>query len=510
MMFVYLYAGYVLIATFYPFEIADDLLYSAGQNLAGFFNLPGPKDFVVNVFLFIPLGFLIYGRLSLGRGKLPAILLGSLTGAIFSALIEVLQTFFSRNPSAFDVLSNALGTCCGALIAALWPRRTTVDISRLWPRRGGLAVAICAASASAAIPFVLSIVQLLSPFQIWDSRFTFQIANEATLDRPWLGKIHFVALYSRALSEDEVATNFSQGFGSRVLQGRVREGLIALYTFSQGDGGGIVRDVSRLEPSLDLIISHQDHVRWLRDSEGIEILRPVSLRSPGSPTKIFNALTETQELSIEAWLTPRNTTQTGPARIVSFSRDKWTRNFTLAQQKENIHFRLRTPVTGINGTPLVLKTTGELSTSASHIVVTYKNGVERFYIDGKQQADILDLTKEGIIGFGTPKTPITQIAYSYLYFLPVSFLCSIFFGGRFNHAIIGLMLAVAVGTGLLVITEMFQVFAFDRVIDIALVAYGTMIATLGALSGRALVTKHVMPSNSNFRAESAHVASRAG
>ena len=45
----------------------------------------------------------------------------------------------------------------------------------------------------------------------WDSRFRLLLGNEGSGDRPWLGKIHLVAIYSRALSAKEVQQNHRAG-----------------------------------------------------------------------------------------------------------------------------------------------------------------------------------------------------------------------------------------------------------------------------------------------------------
>jgi len=45
----------------------------------------------------------------------------------------------------------------------------------------------------------------------WDTAFRFGLANELTRDRTWLGGIHLVAVYSRALEPDEVQLNFQAG-----------------------------------------------------------------------------------------------------------------------------------------------------------------------------------------------------------------------------------------------------------------------------------------------------------
>lgn len=48
-------------------------------------------------------------------------------------------------------------------------------------------------------------------FSNWDTSYDLGLANEFTLNRPWLGGYYLVALYSRALTSGEVAQNFNAG-----------------------------------------------------------------------------------------------------------------------------------------------------------------------------------------------------------------------------------------------------------------------------------------------------------
>jgi hypothetical protein len=48
-------------------------------------------------------------------------------------------------------------------------------------------------------------------FENWDDTFSFALANELTGDRPWLGEIHLVAVYERALIQAEVDQNYNAG-----------------------------------------------------------------------------------------------------------------------------------------------------------------------------------------------------------------------------------------------------------------------------------------------------------
>jgi hypothetical protein len=45
----------------------------------------------------------------------------------------------------------------------------------------------------------------------WSDEFQLSVANEVTGDRPWLGDLHLVAIYNRALTEQEIQQNFRAG-----------------------------------------------------------------------------------------------------------------------------------------------------------------------------------------------------------------------------------------------------------------------------------------------------------
>ncbi len=48
----------------------------------------------------------------------------------------------------------------------------------------------------------------------WSDTFQLSLANETSGDRPWLGELYLVAIYSRDLTPEEVALNFKAGDGS--------------------------------------------------------------------------------------------------------------------------------------------------------------------------------------------------------------------------------------------------------------------------------------------------------
>ena len=94
-------------------------------------------------------------------------------------------------------------------------------------------------------------------FSNWDSSYPLVIANEATGNRPWLGRLFLVAIYNRSLSEMEVIQNYNQGgvFDLQMENGtdRVKDGLVVLYFFNEKNGA-VVYDRSEIDPLINLKI----------------------------------------------------------------------------------------------------------------------------------------------------------------------------------------------------------------------------------------------------------------
>ncbi len=170
---------------------------------------------------------------------------------------------------------------------------------------------------------------------------------------------------------------------------RVETGLQAIYTFTEGEGNTI-HDVSGVGAALDLTINDPTAVTWSNDS--LSLNSSTTLSSGGPATKLIDAIQGSQELTLEAWVTPANTTQDGPARIVSMSGSATERNLTLGQglwgndPSDLYNVRLRTSNTDNNGLSGVISSTaGSLTAALTHVVYTrdvvgqtklYLNGVE--------------------------------------------------------------------------------------------------------------------------------------
>jgi hypothetical protein len=94
---------------------------------------------------------------------------------------------------------------------------------------------------------------------------------------------------------------------------------------------------------------------------------------------LVGACRKTNELTIEAALTPARGDQTGPARIITCSSNPTTRNFLLAQDHDSLIFELATKPGGATTARLGKLTAGKLQ----HVVVTFAKGSLACFLDGE-------------------------------------------------------------------------------------------------------------------------------
>jgi hypothetical protein len=166
---------------------------------------------------------------------------------------------------------------------------------------------------------------------------------------------------------------------------RVTNGQQILYLFDAASGN-IVTDTSGIQPPLDLTIANPTAVSWLPNG-GLAVNQATIIQSGGPVTRLFEALSGSGELTLEAWIIPNNTGQNGPARILTFSENLFNRNFTLGQEFTTFDILLRTTTTDNNGFPLFASPTGSASANLSHIIYSRRaNGTARLYINNQYVA----------------------------------------------------------------------------------------------------------------------------
>ncbi len=166
---------------------------------------------------------------------------------------------------------------------------------------------------------------------------------------------------------------------------RVSAGLVASYDFEETQGAKVL-DVSGVAPRLDLTIENPTRVS--RGAGTLSVNQATRITSSSSASKIISAVKASGEITVEAWIRPRSTTQTAPARIVSISQSSSLRDVTLDQGRSNgsrtafdVHFR--TTRTNSNGDPSLTTSSGVVTTNLTQVVYTRQaSGVDRIYVNG--------------------------------------------------------------------------------------------------------------------------------
>lgn len=163
----------------------------------------------------------------------------------------------------------------------------------------------------------------------------------------------------------------------------MERGLLTLYTFDEGKGQQI-QDRSGVGSPLDLKIESPQAVVW-RNGE-LEIRSSARIRSAGKAAKVIEAIRRSGQLTVEAWVTPADAKQDGPARLVSISNSPNARNLTLGQDKDRWDVRLRTRGTSTNGIPSTASARRMVKPQRTHVVYTRDTkGAANLYVNGRPQ-----------------------------------------------------------------------------------------------------------------------------
>ncbi len=181
-------------------------------------------------------------------------------------------------------------------------------------------------------------------------------------------------------SDNSTAIEFA-----RTPWSRVEDGLISLWDFAPGIDARVF-DVAPHGQPVDLIISDLNSVTWNEDV--LLITNPVHIASPGPATKINSTCKQTGAVTMEAWVHPASTNQTGPARIATLSTNRYSRNLTMAQglassNGDAYSTRLRTTATDINGLPTISTPQLAVLDQTQHVVITRDTDeMVRIFVDG--------------------------------------------------------------------------------------------------------------------------------
>jgi PKD repeat protein len=216
----------------------------------------------------------------------------------------------------------------------------------------------------------------------------------ASFSKPGVYVLRLMANDGAAEASDETTITVSPS-------PRVTDDLQVLYTFQEGQGSLVVKDLSGAGDAIDLMIEakDKDKIVWGPGGRVLTVKGVSAIASPSPAAKLINAIRGskatkgTHAVTIEAWIKPAQIKYPAeglPARIVTLSADSEKRNFTLGQVDGTYRVRLRTSGNDdLNGERNALQAGTVDTTKVGHLVYTWEaaSGIAVLYQDGKKVAE---------------------------------------------------------------------------------------------------------------------------
>ncbi|MGB7313030.1 MAG: LamG-like jellyroll fold domain-containing protein [Nodosilinea sp.] len=283
---------------------------------------------------------------------------------------DALQTYFDSTDTPVNLVFDAIAD------SASTPVDTAVNISVLANDNISAGIPFTLVAPSATENGTISVNNNGTPTDSYDDFIAY------TPNLGFTGTDTFTYTIADGLGGSDTANVTVSVLPNLPPSDRVMAGLLSLYTFDEGSGSTVF-DVSGVGTALNLEIGNLGNATW---GNGVLNLTAANLITSLQPaSKLFNGITATQEITLEAWLAPANTSQSGPARIATLSKDTVNRNFTLGQNGDDYNVRLRTTTTGNNGLNKMLTSPGsEVRTDLTHVVYSREADGDAFmYVDNQ-------------------------------------------------------------------------------------------------------------------------------
>jgi hypothetical protein len=261
-------------------------------------------------------------------------------------------------------------------------------------------------------------LERFSSLKIWNDNFPLLLGNEGTGDRPWQGYISELYLGDRAIEPTEANNLIS--FPSQLSQKALESSTIAYYQFNNQEK---YTDKTGQLPHL----AWQGKLNNSQTSQGILLSGDSWLSTETPATLLRQKITESSQFTIIATIATANIEQIGPARIVSFSKDPFNANFSLGQDKNNLVFRLKTPLTGKNGSRPELLIPNIFDNLLTHrLIITYADSILQIYLDSLGNFHKLALVPGTVLmSYFLPAKAYNSANFMFLYyclvFIPLGF-----------------------------------------------------------------------------------------
>ena len=377
----------ILIATLFPFSFHIKEFTKSSISRFQFVLFRSSSDLLENILLFVPSGFGLGGLAEKeGINNLLKWVFVLTIGLCLSIIVEVFQIFLpSRFPSSSDVLANLVGTGLGFIIF----------------RNLGQKLINCASVILEKLKFFLTLRNLFIlliiyfvfaslitkrlsrglSFENWDGSYHLIVGNEKTGNRPWQGKVFNIKILNRAISENKIKNIYHQ---HPTIKSR-DSNLICFYELDQRK---YFNDETGLNPNLTWKGKVQNgdakSYKSISGDHWLETDYPVA--------EMINKIKTKSQFTLLTTVASDDAFQSGPARIISISSDPYNRNLTLAQEGSDLVFRLRTPLTGVNGMlPELVAPNIFADRNPHNLAITYDGRSILLFVDGRINSHSLKL-----------------------------------------------------------------------------------------------------------------------
>jgi VanZ family protein len=400
-----------------------------GERVGSAFDLPSNdlyawRDLILHVMLFMPLGLCRPAwRPHADRRQTFSMTL-LITGAL-AIVIETYQVFQpSRHPQITDLLAHVLGGMLGAECA--WRLRDRFDRLRTLYIRHELRIGRLGLAATTTFLFTLIVVPTSCCMSLdsWDRRARLIIGNSLDDARPWRGDVRDVAIFDRALTDDEIAHRIASDMTASI------PGLLVAYSFT-GKPRNTVPGTGPAGP-LSLVLEDPQACTWLPADGGLRLQQPTRMATRQPATALTEAVQATNALTIEMRCRTADLAQGGPARIITLTGGGMTRNLYIGQRFGGIAVRVRNRLTGPDAlTPFLFVPDVLRSDRMQYLAFTYAQGRCRLYVDDASARYDLDHDAPATL-LAMGETPVAHLAAAVLCMLPFVMTGRIVFGRREN------------------------------------------------------------------------------
>jgi glycopeptide antibiotics resistance protein len=403
---------FILLCTLFPFNFSFTSQRSFLEMIGSLNRRVLVEDFLLNILLFMPLGFSLNCLLSATRiSKIAKLIIVLGISISLSATVEILQFFLAnRYASWIDIICNGLGGLTGYLFGYLFRQKLANFLNSFLSRnyqisrKTLLAIFFGYMLLSFSIIFALPSATSLAN---WDSSFPLLLGNEKTGDRQWNGYIEDVYITDQALSTSEVETALE----NKRLSTNFKNSLLAAYPLT-GEGKYQEQTGNLSE------LSWRGTSRSAQSGQGIFVGHGHWLETATPATRLTERLRRSSQFSIITTIATGSLNQKGPARIISQSDSPYYRNFTLGQEGSDLVLRLRNLGSDSNGTkPHYTLPNFFTDTKLHRLVITYGGTLLSFYVDKSSQIYTFDVPTDFISG-----GPEVFIIYHILIFVPLGYL----------------------------------------------------------------------------------------